>query len=722
MQTERSVGECDSAEGGEGIRRSDTTSTVVQQQSTGSDKKGQDSVQVTKVLDLRPRTRRVQGWDAWRPGPYGPPTPPSMEKRLAEENALEMAAIMGHGRQDGRARKIKPRRTVDVGGPMSRWALMRSLKTCPDEHYYIRPCIDHLIEFLPPQAYSLNPSTSILTKYVHTSTNKIRCPINIVRFTPDARRVLTGATSGEFTLWNGLTFNFETILQAHETAVRAVDWSKSGAWLVSGDNNGIIKYFQPNMNNLQMFEGHKDSVRDISFSPSDSRFASCGDDGMIKLWGFEERREERSLTGHGWDVKCVKWHPTKGLLCSGGKDSLVKFWDPRTGKCLTTLHGHKNSVQACAWNPNGHTVATASRDQMIKVFEIRMMKELANLRGHKKEVCSLAWHPIHHDLLTSGGSDGSIFYWCLPDSEPIDSLDFAHDGNVWSLDYHPLGHTLVSGSNDHTTRFWSRGRPGIKISNDRFHVGKERAREMGVKDEEEPVEDFFVPGLGNQFGASATGSFFGFNPFGSTPLKETNSAQNDPSLQMLPKVSGSGFGSGSVINGAAGLMRMPSSQRQVDLASNPNLNEIASIPGFGRAVDASDNSLPGLSNMRMNLINQNSNNQNISNINAKSNTPLSGWRRGPLPSQEVAMGRDIGGSNLFAFSTPSNQGGKNRWRGSNNNSNSNSNQKNPSGERQIHPSRRQNMFNNNFGNDGSPQLDEFGREIVNPGNMFNQFG
>lgn len=48
-----------------------------------------------------------------------------------------------------------------------------------------------------------------------------------------------------------------------------------------------------------------------------------------------------------------------------------------------------------------------------------------------------------------------------------------------------MGHTLVSGSNDHTTRFWSRGRPGMDISNDRFHVGRERAKELGVKEEEE---------------------------------------------------------------------------------------------------------------------------------------------------------------------------------------------------------------------------------------------
>jgi hypothetical protein len=86
-------------------------------------------------------------------------------------------------------------------------------------------------QLLPAAAYPTNSSTSIASRYVHTSTNKNRSPINIVsvsaitcasshvqpvltclQWTPEGRRLLTGATSGEFTLWNGLTFNFETIL------------------------------------------------------------------------------------------------------------------------------------------------------------------------------------------------------------------------------------------------------------------------------------------------------------------------------------------------------------------------------------------------------------------------------------------------------------------------------------------------------------------------------
>lgn len=48
----------------------------------------------------------------------------------------------------------------------------------------------------------------------------MRHPVNVVKWTPEGRRLLTGSTSGEFTLWNGTAFNFETIMQVSAFSIR----------------------------------------------------------------------------------------------------------------------------------------------------------------------------------------------------------------------------------------------------------------------------------------------------------------------------------------------------------------------------------------------------------------------------------------------------------------------------------------------------------------------
>ncbi|KIK91982.1 hypothetical protein PAXRUDRAFT_830393 [Paxillus rubicundulus Ve08.2h10] len=435
----------------------------------------------------------------WTPKRHltGPQPPPIDDAKVMEQ---ELAAARQLA--DGKAvKKTRPRRTVDFNGGMGRWALLRKHRPNPTYVPYMRPAPPYIVDLLPPIAYPGNSSTSLCTKFIHTSTNKIRCPVNVVTWTPEGRRVLTGSTSGEFTLWNGLTFNFETILQAHDTAIRAFQFTHSGAYLASADQTGIIKYFQPNMNNLNAWSGHREAIRGLSFSPNDGRFATASDDATIRIWAFEESREERVLTGHGWDVKCVEWHPNKGLLVSGSKDNLIKFWDPRVGTVLSTIHQHKNTIQALAWSPNGNLVASASRDQTVRVFDIRAMKEFRVLKGHKKEVCSVTWHPVH-PLLVSGGSEGAILHWDLSGPEPTPlqpallpraTLSQAHDSNVWSLAFHPLGHILVSASNDHTTRFWSRERPGDATSV--FSGGGEKPPEMMDLSGQEEEEDPMVPGF-----------------------------------------------------------------------------------------------------------------------------------------------------------------------------------------------------------------------------------
>ncbi|KAL9104316.1 MAG: hypothetical protein Q9163_000707 [Psora crenata] len=398
---------------------------------------------------------------------------------------------------------------------------------------------------LPPGARSNSAADTIPAKMLHSSLNKIKHPINIVKWTPEGRRLLTGSSSGEFTLWNGMGFNFETILQvrvssirfdvcanmehqAHDSAVRAVSYSHNEDWLLSADQDGIVKYWQTNFNNVKVLQAHLDSIRDIAFSPNDSKFVTACDDHTLNIFDFAGGVKESTLTGHNWDVKAVDWHPTKGLLVSGSKDHQVKLWDPRTGRCLTTLHGHKNTIAKTKFEPSmGQLLATCARDQTARVFDLRMMRDVCLLRGSEKDISTLVWHPIHVSLLTTGGADGSIYHYLLdephnpsgtvtslppyesPDPSnapaqtiyPAHKVQYAHDFSIWSLDWHPLGHILASGSNDRVTRFWTRARPGeTDCYNDKFHLGEEEAaargtwdkrdrRKMMREDEDQEIED-----------------------------------------------------------------------------------------------------------------------------------------------------------------------------------------------------------------------------------------
>lgn len=276
-----------------------------------------------------------------------------------------------------RPRKSMMRKTVDYNSSFMFMLERRIWQRDFRDRRALQPDVMYYPELLPPMATQDNPANAVTTRFVKTATNKMRCPIFTLAWTPEGRRLITGASSGEFTLWNGLTFNFETILQAHDSPVRAMVWSHNDQWMVTGDHGGYVKYWQSNMNNVKMFQAHKDPVRCISFSPTDKKFASCSDDGTVRVWDFLTCKEEKVLRGHGSDVKCVDWHPSKGLLASGSKDNQqpVKIWEPKTGAVLTTLHAHKSTVMDIEWNKNGNWLLTASRDHLLKLFDIRNTKE-----------------------------------------------------------------------------------------------------------------------------------------------------------------------------------------------------------------------------------------------------------------------------------------------------------------------------------------------------------
>lgn len=125
---------------------------------------------------------------------------------------------------------------------------------------------------MPPSAEEYHWPSSVCTRFTHTSMNKVRHPVTAIAMAPDGKRVITGSLSGEFTLWNAQHFNFETILQAHDVALRSMVFSHSDEYLLSGDHAGTVKYWQPNFNSVKTLQCHDQPLRQLCFSPTDLKY------------------------------------------------------------------------------------------------------------------------------------------------------------------------------------------------------------------------------------------------------------------------------------------------------------------------------------------------------------------------------------------------------------------------------------------------------------------
>ncbi|KAK5451479.1 pre-mRNA cleavage and polyadenylation factor (CPF) complex subunit [Exophiala xenobiotica] len=515
---------------------------------------------------------------------------------------------------EGGFRRRRPRPVTDYGSSLIQWMNNRKPAYKGSYHYeQERPSLSYVIDILPPPAKRDAPAESIPVRHLHTSLGKSKKPVTVVRWMPEGRRLLAGVHNGEFMLWNGMSFNFETVTAMGSSSLRAAEWSNRKDWLVAANDEGTVYYLQPTLNNPHQFKGHDAPIRDIAFAPGDTKFVTASDDNTCKIWDFTSSTEESIFKDHGWDVKACDWHPTKALIVSGSKDHSVRLWDPRTSRSLTTLHGHKNAITATVFSRlRDQLLATSGRDGQTRIFDLRMMRDVAVLRGHEKGVTTLSWHPIHAGLISTGGDDGSLHTYLLtepntppgisstttspyaspdPRSAPAQSIypahriPHAHDSSIWSLDWHPLGHILASGSNDHYTRFWSRAQPGeTKCFKDKFHLGEEGAEAQGTWDrkfgqkqareqEEQEAEDE-AEGLEDQTLSGLQSAAAGFSIPGLPGL-----GMNGPSAQpVAPSLPGMSNIPPPLLNLLPGLPNNPHAANSNRMAMQ-NAPPIPQIPG-----------------------------------------------------------------------------------------------------------------------------------------------
>mmetsp|Transcript_53389 Transcript_53389/g.61191 ORF Transcript_53389/g.61191 Transcript_53389/m.61191 type:complete len:443 (-) Transcript_53389:854-2182(-) len=318
----------------------------------------------------------------------------------------------------------------------------------------------YIHDTLPISEYKAKPWETICSKYNDTRVNRNKCPIFTASWAHDGTRLITGANSGELLMWDSMTFKFVTILQAHERAIKAMAWQKSGDYMITGDKTGKVRVSLRSLRQLCVIDAHNEVVTDLSFAPTDAKFVSSSDDRTARVWDFETKTSEREFCDHGSNVQCCEWHPSKGLVITGSKDSRSCLWDPRTASAVHTFHEHRSTITCVRFNQNSNWLLTTSKDQQIKLYDLRTMESFQSFKGLGRYVTSARWHPIHEEIFVTGDEGGSLMYWMANYEDPLYEIPNAHESYIWDIAWHNVGHLVATVGNDHLTKFWSRHKPG----------------------------------------------------------------------------------------------------------------------------------------------------------------------------------------------------------------------------------------------------------------------
>ncbi|GKZ79058.1 hypothetical protein AnigIFM56816_002929 [Aspergillus niger] len=114
------------------------------------------------------------------------------------------------------------------------------------------------------------------------------------------------------------------------------------------------------------------------------------------------------------------------------------------------IPGHRTDIRSVALSSDDRMLASASNGS-LKIWNVRTQTCLRTLEcGYA--LCS-AFLP-GDKIVVVGNKDGQLEVFDIASSTLLDTIK-AHDGPVWSIQVHPDGKSLVSGSADKSAKFWN---------------------------------------------------------------------------------------------------------------------------------------------------------------------------------------------------------------------------------------------------------------------------
>ncbi|XP_072229948.1 WD repeat-containing protein 90 [Leuresthes tenuis] len=237
---------------------------------------------------------------------------------------------------------------------------------------------------------------------------------------------------------------------------------------IVGTTAGTLWYINWSDNSsIRLVSGHKTKVNDVVFSFDESHFATCSEDGSVRVWSTSSYELVVQFQVLNQACGCVCWSPSSSKegtrVAAGYSDGTLRIFRLASTEMEMKLHPHHVAVTAVQYSANGHVILSAGKNGLVAVSSplngatIRIIKDhkgatITTIQCVNEQCKKLGLEG--NEMWLAAGADRRVSVWVADWSkEKCDLLDwlsfpapafFAGDGLPPSLAvFCPTDHSLV---------------------------------------------------------------------------------------------------------------------------------------------------------------------------------------------------------------------------------------------------------------------------------------
>jgi WD40 repeat protein len=240
----------------------------------------------------------------------------------------------------------------------------------------------------------------------------------------------------------------------YNDAIRDIDISDNGKWFASCSDDGSIKivdYTNPsNPLDLKIPKKEKNYIfRSVSICADENLIAAGTYDGQILIFDAKTGILKNSLNGHSSSVNKIFEIKSTGKIFSVASDGQVKAWNVKDLMAAPELvFKASERFSAAAVNKSQNKFAVVSEKGIIRIFNSENFKLLNTIISKEGKILSVSW--AKNDDLLVGYSSGKVE---IRNNSDINQI-FAHQSGVTDIDFDYAGNRMITSGYDGKVKIW----------------------------------------------------------------------------------------------------------------------------------------------------------------------------------------------------------------------------------------------------------------------------